>query len=115
MKVHEAHQAYLAARPCEARGLSFDHPFWSDWAAECGSVEDQMEAANDSLNDLCERIRAIRATTLAGFAVKARMLRYDMCKPGDNPAPMEDWDWDDECLERFVREIEAAANGRVLA
>ncbi|GGD93615.1 hypothetical protein GCM10011390_10440 [Aureimonas endophytica] len=87
------------------------------YAAAYGRDVDPAIVASDDAarvaDKLAIRIRSIPAKTLAGVAVKARTLRYDLCKWGDDPEPMSEWDWDDFCLESFIRGIQEIGGGPV--
>lgn len=92
-----------------------DHPYWDKMAAESDPAEDAATAIGKAMDRIIERMWTLAATTVAGFAAKARTLRHTQCKSGDSDEAMHEWDWDDECLERFIRDIEIAAAGRASA
>ncbi|KAB0680177.1 hypothetical protein [Aureimonas leprariae] len=114
-KAEAASEAFQAARPAPTEGGPAFEAWWADYSVAVDGDWGPSDEWSERVAAVTEKIRALSATTLAGFAVKARTLRFDLAKWGDSPEPMLDWDWDDESLERFVREIEAAGGGRTLA
>lgn len=84
--------------------------YWQKRHAEC---EPSIEASAD-MAEVCDGIRkrlhAIPAKTIAGIAAKAETLQFDTSLyPKEPERPINEWDWDVECLHLFVEEVSAMA------
>lgn len=78
---------------------------------ETGAHEavDAEHAAYRRIDEINKLIRTIQPTTLAGLAVWAKATRFDCLTVDALAMPLEDADWDDECLIRFLAEVERMA------
>lgn len=86
--------------------------YWQKRHAEC---EPSIEASAD-MAEVCDGIRkrlhAIPAKTIAGIAAKAETLQFDTgLYPKDPERPINEWDWDVECLHLFIEDARRLAKG----
>ena len=65
--------------------------------------------ASDAVDAVATLIRNKQAATPAGLVVKAKALRWDACLYGDDELPVEEWDWDKECVHLFIAELQRFA------
>jgi hypothetical protein len=79
--------------------------------AECGvdAASDANDAALDAVDALSEQIQAIRATTVAGFAVKAKVACHHAISAREFVKPASRRNHDSNMLLSFLNEIETAA------
>jgi hypothetical protein len=54
-------------------------------------------------------MKDISARTFAGVAVKARALRFDTHLDSQTSLPLDEQDWEDGVMNRFVAEMERLA------
>jgi hypothetical protein len=75
-------------------------------------THDAATDASNAVDAVATLIRSREAATPAGLVVKAKALRWDASLYGDDNAPVEEWDWDKECVHLFIAELKrfAAAN-----
>lgn len=105
-KVSEAQDAVFAEVLAGGQTLSEAS---DEIVARLAHVEDPCQRAWEEYNRIEASIRESPAATLAGLAVKARMVRRVCSLEDDTQGPEEDWDWDKSCLELFLREVERMA------
>ena len=91
------------AKHGEAAVLSVRAEFGVDAAS------DANDAALDAVDALLEQIHAIRATTVAGFAVKAKVACHYAITASEFVKPASRRNHDSNMLLSFLNEIEAAA------
>lgn len=70
-----------------------------------GPTNEKACRASDAVEAVATLIREKEAATPAGLLVKAKALRWDACLYGDDEQPIEEWDWDKECVHRFIAEL----------
>ena len=69
-----------------------------------------MNEASDAVDAVAKLIRNREAATLTGLLVKAKALRWDADLYGDEKLPIEDWDWEKECVHLFIAELQRFAD-----
>ncbi|RWN59631.1 hypothetical protein [Mesorhizobium sp.] len=102
---------------CDQRGVLLQSDCDNGWAIaeEVGSVtaDRREEPVQMALDETTKAIFATTATTLAGFAVKAKTLRLEVLPSRWAEEPTESeyeaMDWDEEMPLRFLFEIERMA------
>jgi len=76
---------------------------------ECDPFFEASDRASEAVEAVASKIRDAEPRTARDLFVKARILRFDLCLRGDTSVPEQDWDWDVECLERFIANAQALA------
>jgi len=76
---------------------------------ECDPSFDASYLALEAVEAVASKIRDADPRTARDLFVKARILRFDLCLRGDPSVAAQDWDWDVECLERFIASAQALA------
>ena len=114
-KMREAEASFIDAYKREY-GDS-DRTFKKAWAlpeaAQFLAASEINNKAIEVCNDLSNEIREIPATTIAGLAVKARVVRFDTFSPWEFTDPPEDMDWGPKVFPDFLAEIDRLASGTV--
>ncbi|TPL75124.1 hypothetical protein [Mesorhizobium sp. B2-3-15] len=94
------------------RHLPFkDHrEYWTLRHVQCDPITKECEDAAIVLDEIGKRMRAIPAHSVAGIAAKATTLQFDTSLYPDQPeAPLNEWNWDVECLHLFIEEVRRLA------
>lgn len=98
----------------KARGVNFhSHGEAAVWAIQAEIGAEAAGAANDlalsEVERLADEIRALRATTVAGLAVKARVMRFDAVSMHQLVKPNNQRNHDAQAVIALVAEIEELA------
>ena len=98
-----ASEAMAAEKESSARGYS---PGGAAFWAFVTPSNTKMNEASDAVEAVAKLIRNRQAATPAGLVVKAKALRWDAILYGDDKLPVEEWDWDKECVHLFIAELQ---------
>lgn len=116
------HARFLAAKKradeaiatCEAKLKAAGIPvatdtWWSVRNSECDAAIKEWNNFGEAVEVVATKIRAAEASTAADLLVKARILPFDLSLQADHSEPRNEWNWDVECLQVFIEEMERFA------